>query len=139
MSADIFIDTNILLYSLSDNPEEKLKAERARQLLLSENWGWSVQVAGEFYHIATSARRQFRISHELAADFIENWLNFPTAPLDLSTIRKAVNLCKRFQISYWDAAIIAAAQELGCRTIYLEDLSHGQEYGGVTVINPFPE
>jgi predicted nucleic acid-binding protein len=73
----------------------------------------------------------------LAADFIENWLNFPTAPLDLSTIRKAVNLCQRFQISYWDAAIIAAAHELGCRTIFSEDLSHGQNYDGVTVLNPF--
>ena len=66
-----------------------------------------------------------------------NWLNFPTAPLEVSTVRKAFHLSQRFQISYWDAAIIAAAQELGCRTIYSEDLSHGQEYDGVTVLNPF--
>jgi hypothetical protein len=39
MSAEVFIDTNIFLYSLSDNPDEKLKAERSRQLLLSEKWG----------------------------------------------------------------------------------------------------
>jgi len=61
MSAEVFIDTNVFLYSLSDNPEEKLKAERSRQLLLNENWGWSVQVADEFYNIATSPKRQFRL------------------------------------------------------------------------------
>lgn len=50
MNAEAFIDTNVFLYALSDRPEEQAKAEWARQLLLNENWGWSVQVAGEFYH-----------------------------------------------------------------------------------------
>ena len=59
MNAEAFIDTNVFLYALSDRPEEQAKAERARELLLNENWGWSVQVAGEFYHIATSAKHQF--------------------------------------------------------------------------------
>ena len=137
MIADVFIDTNIFLYSLSDNPEEKLKAERARQLLLNENWGWSVQVAGEFYYIATSPKRQFRLSHQLAKEYVETWLNFPTASLNSSTVRAALQLSDRFRISYWDAAIIATAHELGCRTVYSEDLSHGQDYEGVRVLNPF--
>jgi predicted nucleic acid-binding protein len=68
MNAEVFIDTNVFLYSLSDLPEEQAKAERARQLLLNEKWGWSVQVAGEFYNTATSTRRQFRLSHELALE-----------------------------------------------------------------------
>jgi predicted nucleic acid-binding protein len=46
-------------------------------------------------------------------------------------------LRRRFQLSQWDATIIAAALELGCHTVYSEDLNHGQDYGGVTVINPF--
>ena len=137
MNADVFIDTNVFLYSLSDNPEEKLKAERARQVLLNENWGWSVQVAGEFYNIATSPKRQFRLSQELAREYVEAWLNFPTASLNSSTVRTALQLADRFRISYWDAAIIAAARELGCRTIYSEDLSHSQDYNGVSVLNPF--
>ena len=65
MNAEIFIDTNVFLYALSDLPEEQTKAGRARQLLLDENWG-SVQVAGEFYSIATSAKHQFRLSHSSA-------------------------------------------------------------------------
>jgi len=137
MNADVFIDTNVFLYALSDLPEEQAKAERARQLLLDENWGWSVQVAGEFYHIATSARRQFRLPHSSAMDYVETWLNFPTASLHPSTVVSALGIRDRFQISYWDAAIIAAARELGCRIIYSEDLIHGQDYDGVKVTNPF--
>ncbi|HXT61757.1 MAG TPA: PIN domain-containing protein [Pyrinomonadaceae bacterium] len=137
MNAEVFIDTNVFLYSLSDNPDEHAKAERARQLLLSANWGWSVQVAGEFYSIATSPKRQFRLSHQLATKYVETWLNFPTASLNSSTVRNALQLADRFRISYWDAAIIAAADELGCRTIYSEDLSHKQNYDGVAVVNPF--
>ena len=137
MNAEAFIDTNVFLYALSDRPEEQAKAERARELLLKENWGWSVQVAGEFYHVATSVKRQFRLPHSSAREYVRTWLNFPTASLHPSTIRSALQLTERFQISYWDAAIIAAAHELGCDTLYSEDLSHGQDYDGLTVVNPF--
>jgi len=137
MNAEAFIDTNVFLYALSDLPEEQRKAERARQLLLNENWGWSAQVAGEFYHIATSAKRQFRLPHSSAMEYVKIWLNFPTASLHPSTVLTAIEVRDRFRLSYWDAAIIAAARELGCRTIYSEDLSHGQDYDGVTVMNPF--
>ncbi len=137
MNAEAFIDTNIFLYALSDRPEEQAKAERARQLLLNENWGWSVQVAGEFYYTATSEKRQFRLTHSSALEYVRTWLNFPTASLHPSTVLNALKLRERFKISYWDAAIIAAAHELGCGIIYSEDLSHGQDYDGVKVVNPF--
>ena len=68
MNAEVFVDTNVFLYALSDRTEAQARAERARELLLNENWGWSVQVAGEFYHIATSAKRQFRLSHSSAME-----------------------------------------------------------------------
>ncbi|HEX3143200.1 MAG TPA: PIN domain-containing protein, partial [Pyrinomonadaceae bacterium] len=123
MSAEVFIDTNVFLYSLSDNPEEKLKADRARQLLLNENWGWSAQVAGEFYYVATSPKRQFRLSPSLAQQYVETWLGFPTASISISIVRDALELSAKFQMSYWDAAIVAAARELGCQTVYSEDLS----------------
>jgi predicted nucleic acid-binding protein len=92
MNAEVFIDTNVFLYALSDRPEELTKAERARQLLMTENWGWSVQVAGEFYHVATSSKRQFRLAHDSAMDYITTWLNFPTASLHASTVLNALKL-----------------------------------------------
>lgn len=137
MNADAFIDTNVFLYALSDRPEEQQKAKQARELLLNENWGWSVQVAGEFYHVATSAKRQFHLRHSSAMEYVRTWLNFPTASLHPSTVLSALQLRERFQVTYWDAAIIAAAHELGCATIYSEDFSHDQDYDGVTVVNPF--
>ena len=137
MSADVFIDTNIFLYAISDQPEEQVKAERARDLLLTEHWGWSVQVAGEFFVAATSPKRQFQLSPVQAAEFVKTWLNFPTAAIDSSTILRALQIQQQFRLSYWDAAIIAAASELKSRILYTEDLNDGQDYGGVVVINPF--
>ena len=49
----------------------------------------------------------------------------------------AVDLHQRFQVSYWDAAILAAAKRLGCHTVFSEDMNDGQSYDGVTVVNPF--
>jgi predicted nucleic acid-binding protein len=137
MNAEIFVDTNVFLYALSDRPDEQQKAERARELLLNENWGWSVQVAGEFYHIATSPKRQFRLPHRAASRYVKNWLTFPTASLNPSTVLNALELRQRFKLSYWDAAIVAAARELGCSKVSSEDFSHGQDYAGITVVNPF--
>ncbi len=70
-------------------------------------------------------------------EYVKTWLSFPTASLNPSTVLSALQLRERFQVSYWDAAIIAAAHELGCSRIYSEDFSHGQDYDGVTVVNPF--
>jgi len=137
MNADVFIDTNVFLYSISDLAEEQEKATRARALLLNESWGWSIQVAGEFFVAATSAKRQFQLPPSQAAEFIKTWLNFPTAAISSSTLLRALEIQQRFRLSYWDAAIIAAASELECHTLYTEDLSDGQNYDGVVVINPF--
>jgi len=137
MNADVFIDTNVFLYSISDLAEEQEKATRARALLLNESWGWSVQVAGEFFVAATSAKRQFQLPSSQAEEFIKTWLNFPTAAISSSTLLRALEIQQRFRLSYWDAAIIAAASELGCHTLYTEDLSDGQNYDGVVAINPF--
>jgi predicted nucleic acid-binding protein len=73
----------------------------------------------------------------LATEYVETWLHFPTAPVAPSTVRDPLQLAARFQISYWDAAIIAASRELGCHTVYSEDLSDGQDYEDVVVVNPF--
>ena len=137
MNADVFIDTNVFLYAISDRPEEQDKANRARDLLLNASWGWSAQVAGEFFVAATSPKRHFQLSPEQAAEFVKTWLNFPTAAISSSTVVRAMAIQQQFRLSYWDAAIIAAAGELECHTLYTEDLSDGQDYDGVQAVNPF--
>ena len=88
MNAEVFIDTNVFLYAISDRPEERLKTERARHLLLNENWSWSVQVAGEFFSTATSPKRQFQLANDRAVEYLQTWLNFPTASVTPSTVSK---------------------------------------------------
>ena len=66
-------------------------------------------------------------------------LHFLRSSLRTALFLAAVGIQRRFQVSYWDAAIIAAAGQMGCTALYSEDLNHGQSYDGVTVINPFME
>lgn len=63
MNADVFIDTNILLYTIDEDPASAEKRERAQQLILSERWGWSIQVASEFFVNATSQNDRFAWLH----------------------------------------------------------------------------
>jgi predicted nucleic acid-binding protein len=137
MSADVFVDTNVLLYTIDEDPTSAPKRLRAQELLLSERWGWSVQVAAEFFVNATSAKRPFRLAIADAAALLETWFAYPTVQLTPELVRAAIDLCQRFQLSYWDAAIVAAAKQMGCHTVFSEDLNDGQNYDGVTVVNPF--
>jgi hypothetical protein len=59
MTAEFFVDTNILLYSIDEDPASQMKRQRSQELLLTENWGWSVQVAAEFFVNATSPNVRF--------------------------------------------------------------------------------
>lgn len=59
------------------------------------------------------------------------------AGLTAAVFRSKVELHRRFRISYWDAAIVAAAKLMGCRAILSEDLNAGQNFDGVVIRNPF--
>ena len=132
-----FIDTNILLYALSTDPEEAAKAAEARNLLDQPNGALSVQVLQEFYVQATRDTKSDRITHDQAVALITSWERFKIQELTLQVMHAALGTRKRFRISYWDAAIIEAAKAAGCNIIYSEDLNDGQDFGGVRVKNPF--
>ncbi len=53
------------------------------------------------------------------------------------TVDKALGYCARYQVSYWDGLILAAASISGCEAVYSEDMNHGQVYDGMEMINPF--
>jgi predicted nucleic acid-binding protein len=137
MNAEVFVDTNVLLYTIDEDPASAQKRQRAQQLLLSERWGWSIQVAAEFFVNATSPKRPFRLASADAAALVDTWLALPTLPLTADLVRAAIDYHGRFQLSYWDAAILAAAKHMGCRMVYSEDLNEGQDYDGIRVVNPF--
>jgi predicted nucleic acid-binding protein len=79
------------------------------------------------------------MTHDEAMAFINAWKLFPFQATTLGIIEDALFLCDQFRISYWDGAIIAAARHLNCDTLYTEDLNDGQDYEGVTAVNPFAE
>ena len=72
-----------------------------------------------------------------ALEWIEQLLAFPCQAIDHQLVRIAIEKSERYAISYWDAAILAAAEALGAETVYSEDLNDGQRYGRVRVVNPF--
>jgi len=137
MNADAFIDTNILLYTIDDDPASRVKRDASRAILLSQRWGWSVQIAAEFFVNATSPKRPVRLTSEMATRCLEVWMPYPIVPITVDIFHRAVELHSQFRLSYWDAAILAAAGHLGCRIVYSEDMAHGQDYAGIQVINPF--
>ena len=134
---DALIDTNILLYAISTDPSEAPKAAAAQQLLTSKNWAWSSQVAVEFINVSTSSRRSAPLTLVQAEQWIDLWLAFPLVSVDAHIVKDAIRLAIRFQVSYFDAQILAAARSLQCGVLYSEDLNHGQDYDGVIVNNPF--
>ena len=99
----------------------------------------STQVLQEFYVQATHSRRPDRLPHEQAATLIDSFLRFPVQATTTKLVLAALETRERYQISYWDAAIIEAARAAGCPQVLSEDLAHGQDYGGVRVENPFRE
>jgi predicted nucleic acid-binding protein len=72
-----------------------------------------------------------------AVRLVESFTRFPVLELTLGLALAAMSTSRRFQISYWDAAIIEAADALGCRVVLSEDLYNGQEYDGVRIEDPF--
>jgi predicted nucleic acid-binding protein len=121
MNADVFVDTNIFLYAIDEDPASVAKRDAARSLLLSQRWGWSVQVAGEFFVNAISPKRPFRLTTSEAVAFIQAWLAYPILPVTAGLVRAGLALHQRYQISYWDATILCAAKQLSCQTVYSED------------------
>ncbi len=136
MKAACFIDTNILLYRASTDEAERPKRAIADALLQRDDIGLSAQVLAEFYHNAIS-KPGVRMTPEVATAAVEALAQLPVVPVTAEIVLAAVRLQQRYRISYWDAAILAAAKELAATTVFSEDLAHAQSYDGVIVLNPF--
>ena len=132
-----FVDTNVLLYATSVVPQEARKRLVARELLVEDDLAISVQVLQEFYYQSTRPNQVAPLTHNEALEFLVDILKFQIHPVTPELFHSAVAISQRFQISYWDAAILAAARVLGCEAVYSEDLNPQQDYDGLRVVNPF--
>lgn len=133
-----FVDTNILVYAHDATASEKhLQAKALIQNLWNSGNGCvSVQVLQEFYVTVTQKVRQ-PLKSEIAAQIVEALSFWRVYTPDARDVLGAIELQQRYQLSFWDAMIVYSAAQLGCPTLWSEDLNLGQIYAGVRVLNPF--
>ena len=140
MSDRVFLDTNILVYAYDQH--DPRKQNKAQELLTDgierETLVLSVQVLGEFFNVVTRHIPQPVTSDE-AREIIATISILPVQEIDLAMVNRAIDTHKMYQIAYWDALIISAAERAGCKLILSEDLSDGQAYHEILVRNPFTE
>ena len=138
MTAKVFFDTSVLVYAAVGTGKDEPKRKRALELIGSEDFGTSAQVLQEFF--VTVVKKAARpLSAVAALEWIEQWAVFPCQAIDHRLVRIAIEQSERFAISYWDAAILAAAEALGAHTVFSEGFNSGQRYGKLRVVNPFAD
>jgi len=137
-TALVFLDTNVLLYGVDDR--EQAKRDRARAWIAA---CWtrrcgrlSTQVLHEFY---VNARRKFpsAVSAGDARAEVRRYQHWQPWTIDQPTVEIAWAVESRYRLPYWDALMVAAAQQQGCVALLTEDLPHDQVIDGVTILNPF--
>ena len=135
MTCDVFLDSNILVYAAVPSGNEEYKQSIANSIIVNGQFGLSAQVLQEFYVVTQ------RVPTPLSQAEVKEWLimlkEFPCVAVDANLVNLGIEVSQRYQISYWDGTIIAAAEMLGAETLYTEDLNHEQIYGSVQVVNPF--
>ncbi|MEI6818605.1 MAG: PIN domain-containing protein [Verrucomicrobiota bacterium] len=136
MTAAAFIDTNIFIYAASAAAEDQAHRRIAQKLIAALDFAISAQVLQEFAD-ATLRKKRLGVSESEVRQMIHFMSRYPVAAITRETVLRALDLRLRFKTSYWDASILAAALGLGCKVLYTEDLSHGQDYEGIRVLNPF--
>jgi predicted nucleic acid-binding protein len=132
-----FLDTNILVYAVSPLSQDAAKSVRARSLIQSSGQFISLQVLQEFYRVATHPKK-LGFTHDVTVRICDRWRKlFTVLEPDLALFDSAAAICDRYQLSFFDAAIVAAAERCGCSRVFSEDMNDGQRYGKVLVENPF--
>jgi predicted nucleic acid-binding protein len=133
MSDRIFVDTNILVYSIANDPQKRTIAD---MVLLKQEIVVSPQVISEF--VAVSIRKQI-LPPQQAMTYATQFMQvFEVTALTKQTVTSAFDIVTRYQFSYWDSLIIATALESHCPWLYTEDLQDGQQIEKtLTIYNPF--
>jgi predicted nucleic acid-binding protein len=136
MTDPIFVDTNVFIYALDDADLKKQEAARAwrAELWKSRRGRISFQVLHEFYVKMTQKWPEARAE---ARSEVRDLIAWRPVILDDVTIDVAWKIQDRYQLSFWDALIVAAAKSSSSRFLLTEDLQADQDLDGLTVINPF--
>ena len=132
----VALDTNVLAYAEGINSADRRDTALALIRRLPQDTAVvPVQVLGELFNVLV--RKGGRSRNE-ARDALLSWRDtFPTVETSLETMLMAADLSTDHQMGIWDAVILSAAAQSGCRLLLSEDLHEGFTWAGVTVVNPF--
>ncbi|HTQ86578.1 MAG TPA: PIN domain-containing protein [Candidatus Solibacter sp.] len=138
MSDKFFVDTNVLVYA--HDRSAGAKHDRARELV-EELWrtGSGVISTQILQELCVSVRRKSARPLEFAAirEIVADYLAWEVVTNTGRSVLEALEIERRFAISFWDALVIHAAEVAGAAILYTDDLSDGQVYGAVRAVNPF--
>ncbi len=136
LDSPVFVDSNVFLYALDDADKRKQQAAREwrAELWKSRRGRVSFQVLGEIY---VNALRKWPAAREEARAEIRDLLAWNPVITDAGLLERGWKLQDRYQLSYWDALIVAAAKAASCHYLLTEDLQAGQKLDGIEVLNPF--
>ena len=138
MIEPVFVDTNVLVYArdAGERVKQAAAAEWIRRLWIEQTGRTSTQVLSEFYTTVTR-----KLSPGLNRD--EAWqdvlalLAWEPREIDPDLLVRAQNVERRFNLSWWDSLIVAAAQSQSCPILLSEDFQDGMRFDETTVVNPF--
>ena len=136
MSAEYFLDTNLLVYAF-DRRDERKRSRALELSALEEPWVISWQIVQEFSSVALH-RFPTPLPPEILTEYLDVFLLphcaiYPSA----SVYRQALHIHRETQYRYYDCLVVAAALSAGVSVLYSEDLQHGRRFGGMQIINPF--
>jgi len=133
-----FVDTNILIYAHDRSADDKhqIALTLVRDLWANRVGCLSIQVLQEFY-VNITRKVAHPLSLETAARIVADLAAWEVHRPSVDDVLNAIRVQEHHQISFWDAMIIVSAQQLGCATLWSEDLGTGQVFDMVTVRSPF--
>ena len=133
-----FVDTNVFVYTrdASEPGKQPLAAAWVEYLWRSRNGRLSSQVLQEYYQ-AVTRKLSPGLTTEAARQDVRDLFAWQPVMIDSAIVERAWSVEDRYQLSWWDSLIVGAALHAECRYLLTEDLQQGQEFGTVTVVNPF--
>jgi len=138
MTAQCFVDSNVLIYS--DDRRAGPKRERARELIeevtVAGTGVLSLQILQEYFSAST---KKLGLSADSARQKIQLFSQLDIVILGFQDLLAAIDLHRLHQFSIWDALVIRAALNGGCRILYSEDLQDGRQIDGLEIVNPFKD
>jgi predicted nucleic acid-binding protein len=139
MSGKAFLDSNIFIYGYDhrDPRKRRIALDLVRDTTAEGVAVISYQVIHEFFNFAL-VKAAAKMRHQDARLYLEAVFRpLLAVPSSLALVSEAIRIQERYRLSWYDSLIVSAAQHAGCALLYSEDLQHGQQFGAVTVQDPF--